>query len=81
MGDLVVLDTRGKEKKNLFEDQIFDREVTWTQAGWCCRGCEVGVVRVKVGKVELEMVTMIGLSRHLKMLLITLLGPKKVTLP
>ena len=66
-GDLVVVDTRGKGKENLFEDQIFDREISrmrWSpdrsRLAVAEDDVKVGVVKVKEGQVEVEMVD----SRH-----------------
>jgi len=62
-GDLIVLDTRGKGKENLFQDQIFDREVSrfrWSpdrsRLAVAEDDVKVGVVRVKEGQVVVEMV-------------------------
>ena len=66
-GDLVVVDIRGKGKENPFEDPIFDREISrmrWSpdrsKLAVAEDDVKVGVVRVKEGQVEVEMVD----SRH-----------------
>jgi len=62
-GDLIVVDTRGKGVESVHQDQIFDREITrmrWSpdrsKVAVCEDDVKVGVIRVKEGKVEVEMV-------------------------
>jgi len=61
-GDLMVVDTRGKGTENLYQGQIFDREVTrmsWSpdrsRLAVVGNDVKVVVVKVKVGQMEVEL--------------------------
>jgi len=62
-GDLIVLDTRGKGLENLYQDQIFDREIfrmRWSpdrrKLAVSEDDVKVGIISVKEEQLEVEMV-------------------------
>jgi len=62
-GDVIVVDTRGKGLENLYQDQIFDREISrmrWSpdrrRLAVAEDDVKVGIISVKEGQVIVEMV-------------------------